>query len=177
MRSGFTPVTARPVAQPPKAAFVTRLRHGQLPGRAARQLPDRSTPIWVDSSSTGHPRPRGAQVNLKGIIDLWIAYDSNAGFGKFERQSTETEQLASIRLRHGFLTAILSFQDSNKSLCNFMTGYLNGVLSTLPSDIIKDAGYKTGRLLVSHDVTSEYCVCTNKNQLLGCTWKVTECSS
>src|SRR5262249_27068105 len=51
--SGFTRVTARPVAQPPKAAFVTRLRQGQLPSNAARQLPDRSTPIWVDSASTG----------------------------------------------------------------------------------------------------------------------------
>jgi hypothetical protein len=117
------------------------------------------------------------EVNLKGIIALWIEYDSNAGFGKFECQSTETEQLESIRLRHGFLTAVLSFQNANKSLCNFMTGYLNGVLSTLPGDIIRDAGYKTGRLVVSHDVTSEYCVCTNKNQLLGCTWKVTEYSS
>ena len=38
--SGFTRVTAHRIAQPPKAAFVTRLRPGQLPGRTARQLPD-----------------------------------------------------------------------------------------------------------------------------------------
>jgi hypothetical protein len=44
-----------PVAQPPKAAFVTRLRSGQLPSQTARQLPDLSTIIWVDSSSTGYP--------------------------------------------------------------------------------------------------------------------------
>src|SRR5262249_37888372 len=42
-------ITARPVAQPPKAAFVTRLRSGQLPSQTARQLPDLSTIIWVDS--------------------------------------------------------------------------------------------------------------------------------
>src|SRR5215470_9732960 len=53
--SGFTQVTARPVAQPPKAAFVTRLRSGQLPSQTARQLPDLSTIIWVDSSSIGYP--------------------------------------------------------------------------------------------------------------------------
>jgi hypothetical protein len=58
--SGFTRVTARRVARPPKAAFVTRLRSGQLPNRTARQLPDLSTPIWVDSSSTGHPCLCGA---------------------------------------------------------------------------------------------------------------------
>src|SRR5438477_91970 len=37
--SGFTHVTARRIAQPPKATFVARLRPDQLPSRAARQLP------------------------------------------------------------------------------------------------------------------------------------------
>jgi hypothetical protein len=34
--SGFTRVTARTLAQQPKAAFVTGLRRSQLPGHAAR---------------------------------------------------------------------------------------------------------------------------------------------
>jgi hypothetical protein len=38
--SGFTRVTAHWIAQPPKAAFVTRLQPSRLPGKAARQLPD-----------------------------------------------------------------------------------------------------------------------------------------
>ena len=58
--SDFTRVTARWVAQPPKAAFVTRLRDGQLPDRPARQLPDQPTTLWVVPSSTGDPRLRGA---------------------------------------------------------------------------------------------------------------------
>src|SRR5262249_20151506 len=58
--SGFTHVTARRIAQPPKATFVTRLQPCQLPGRAARQLPDQSTTLWVDSSSTSDSRLRGA---------------------------------------------------------------------------------------------------------------------
>ena len=37
--SGFTHITVCRIAQPPKAAFVTRLRPNRLPGRAARQLP------------------------------------------------------------------------------------------------------------------------------------------
>jgi hypothetical protein len=37
--SGFTHVTACRIAQPPKAAFVTRLRSVRLPERTARQLP------------------------------------------------------------------------------------------------------------------------------------------
>jgi len=40
--SGFTRVTARRIAQPPKAAFVARLRPGRLPRQAACQLPDQT---------------------------------------------------------------------------------------------------------------------------------------
>src|ERR1035437_6555509 len=59
--SGFTHVTAHRIAQPPKAAFVTRLQPYRLPDRAARQLPDQSTTLWVESSSTSDPRLRGAR--------------------------------------------------------------------------------------------------------------------
>src|SRR5882672_10645697 len=59
--SGFTHVTAHRIAQSPKATFVTRLQPFRLPGRAARQLPDQSTTLWVDSSSTGDSRLRGAR--------------------------------------------------------------------------------------------------------------------
>src|SRR5262249_12019685 len=58
--AGFTRVTARRIAQPPKATFVTRLQPVRLPARAARQLPDQSTTLRVESSSTGNPRLRGA---------------------------------------------------------------------------------------------------------------------
>ena len=58
--SGFTRVTARRIAQPPKATFVTRLRPGQLPSQVARQLPDLSTIIRVEPSSTGDSRLQGA---------------------------------------------------------------------------------------------------------------------
>src|SRR5690242_17662713 len=63
--SGFTHVTARRIAQPPKAAFVTRLRSGWLPTQTARQLPEQSTTLWVDPPSTGETRPRGALQNLR----------------------------------------------------------------------------------------------------------------
>ena len=59
--SGFTRVTARTLARPPKAAFVTGLRRGRLPGHAARQLPAQSTTRWVEPSSTGDSRLRGAR--------------------------------------------------------------------------------------------------------------------
>src|SRR4029453_12101612 len=69
--SSFTHVTARRIAQPPKAAFVTRLQPFRLPGRAARQLPDQSTTVWVESSSTSDPRLRGAlpQADICGAAN------------------------------------------------------------------------------------------------------------
>ena len=63
---GFTHVTARRIAQSPKATFVTRLQPCQLPGRAARQLPDQSTTLWVESSSTDDSRLRG----VRPILDI-----------------------------------------------------------------------------------------------------------
>src|SRR3954469_10005825 len=72
--SGFTHVTARRIAQPPKAAFVTRLQPFRLPGRAARQLPDQSTTLWVESSSTGDPRLRGA-LPLIDVVSLGNRHD------------------------------------------------------------------------------------------------------
>ena len=46
--SDFTHITARWIAQPPKATFVTRLQISQLPNRPARQLPDyRQLSGWI----------------------------------------------------------------------------------------------------------------------------------
>ncbi len=47
-------------ARLPKAAFVARLRSSQSPGQTARQLPDPSTLIRVEPSSTGETRLQGA---------------------------------------------------------------------------------------------------------------------
>ena len=44
-----------------KAAFVTRLQPGWLPSKTARQLPGPSTTSWVEPSSTGNTRRRGAR--------------------------------------------------------------------------------------------------------------------
>ena len=58
--SDFTRVTARRIAQPPKATFVARLQPSQLPDQTARQLPDLSTIIRARPSLTDGSRLRGA---------------------------------------------------------------------------------------------------------------------
>src|SRR5258707_10469890 len=82
--SSFTHVTARRIAKPPKAAFVTRLQPFRLPGRAARQLPDQSTAVWVESSSTSDPRLRGAlpttDTCLTDASDSWRSQVAQQAF-------------------------------------------------------------------------------------------------
>src|SRR3569833_1053000 len=75
--SDFTHVTARWIAQPPEAAFVTRLRPDRLPNQAARQLPKQSTTLRVKSSSTGGSRLRGA-LNKAGLLAGLITQEACA---------------------------------------------------------------------------------------------------
>ena len=86
--SGFTHVTARRIAQPPKATFVTRLRPSQLPGQAARQLPDLSTIIRVESSSTDDSRLRGALP----LADLCSAAKRRTAGCQLGNRSAQTEK-------------------------------------------------------------------------------------
>jgi hypothetical protein len=58
---GLLELHSRRIAQSPKATFVTRLQPCRLPSRAARQLPDQSTILRVESSSTDDSRLRGAR--------------------------------------------------------------------------------------------------------------------
>ena len=71
--SGFTHITARRIAQPPKVTFVTGLRPCRLPNKAARQLPDLSTIIRVRPSLTGSSRLRGARP-ASDIVDDWVVH-------------------------------------------------------------------------------------------------------
>src|SRR6202043_3048669 len=58
----------------PQATFVTRLQPAQLPARAARQLPDQSTTLRVESSSTDDSRLRGALPEMNNPpFHWWIA--------------------------------------------------------------------------------------------------------
>src|SRR5271165_6405699 len=68
----------------PQATFVTRLRPMRLPAQAARQLPDQSTTLRVDSSSTDDSRLRGALPQP----DLCTAASHTRGCTAYIIQST-----------------------------------------------------------------------------------------
>jgi hypothetical protein len=103
--------------QPPKATFVTRLRPFRSPGQAGRRLPDQSTTLWVESSSTSDPRLRGALpypdmishdgAGLSGCQTLssitWLSEPEGANCSNLSRRRV----LASERVERR-LTAILA---------------------------------------------------------------------
>jgi len=81
--SDFTHVTARRIAQPPRAAFVTRLRSSRSPDQTARQLPEQSTTLWVEPPSTGETRHRGApQKSRLSVIPPALARSMGCAFRK-----------------------------------------------------------------------------------------------
>jgi hypothetical protein len=66
----------------PEVTFVTRLQPMQLPARAARQLPDQSTTLRVDSSSTDDSRLRGALPTADACTAaITPSFNHLAGYG------------------------------------------------------------------------------------------------
>ena len=105
--SGFTRVTARRIAQPPKVTFITRLRFGQLPSETARQLPDLSTIIRVEPSSTDDSRPqRTAKSRRSRGLPHSAAVDPNSK-PVGERLSPRVIELEKLRA-HPAYTSFLS---------------------------------------------------------------------
>src|SRR5262249_10142790 len=116
--SDFTRVTARRIAQQPRAAFVARLQPSQLPDQAARQLPDQSTIIWLRSSLTDGSRPGGARpltavdsvVNPTTPCILTTCSVANANWramkAHWERKRAEARTCASLALQGWTLARI-----------------------------------------------------------------------
>src|SRR5262249_17260993 len=66
-----------------KATFVTRLQPSRSPGQAARQLPDQSTTLRMESSSTDDSRLRGAlpKGDIAGSVGRYLPRLSDATAG------------------------------------------------------------------------------------------------
>jgi len=64
--SSFTHVTARRIAESPKAVFVARLQLGRLPAKPLASYQIKPTTIWVEPSSTGDPPRRWGALRNPG---------------------------------------------------------------------------------------------------------------
>jgi len=61
MAADITRITVCRIAQPPNAAFVARPQSTGRPDKSLASYQSKSTTLWVDSSSIGVPRRRGAR--------------------------------------------------------------------------------------------------------------------
>ena len=107
-------------------------------------------------------------------LGLWIQFDSDAGFGKFELGTDEREVWEGnkiIILKHSFLTT--GYEKGIESICDFMTGYLEGILNYFPEYILKPYGLKSGSIEIKHHTDEgEDCICAGRDPKKGCVFHV-----
>ncbi|MES2835407.1 MAG: hypothetical protein V4707_11940 [Pseudomonadota bacterium] len=111
--------------------------------------------------------------DFRSLVFVWFKYDSNAGFGSFELAGDiQPGRPVQIVLRHSFLVAGQDFREPEKSLCEFMSGYIAGVLYTFPLHALLQAGLTREGIVVFHDPMSPECICSSRNDDSGCRFSV-----
>ena len=112
--------------------------------------------------------------DLMQWILKWIEFDSDAGFGKFELEGEKSKWKNNmvILLKYSFLTR--DWEDkSNRGLCFFMTGYLEGIINSFPYDVLQPFGLYPGRITITHDVESvDECVSAGRQEQNGCRYHI-----
>ncbi len=113
-------------------------------------------------------------IELTDWLLQWIEFDSDAGFGKFELEGdlNNWKEKKVILLKHSFLTEDCLDMESRKKnygLCKFMTGYLEGIISSFPHDVLTPYDLVHGKVSVTHDTSSEKeCICAKRPVHEGC---------
>ena len=122
-------------------------------------------------------KSKNKKFDLLQWIKEWIEFDSNAGFGKFEIESDEKiwKKNKVILLKYSFLTEdCLEHRNINFGLCNFMTGYLEGILNAFPHDVLRPYGLAPGNVRVEHNVEDvNECICAGRADFKGCKYHIT----
>ena len=114
---------------------------------------------------------RDSDFDLTDWLELWIEFDSDAGFGKFELENKDDWQVSRvILLKYSFLTQY-AIEDKKRDfgLCHFMTGYLEGILNSFPPTVLSPYELRPGSVRISHDVNDDdQCIWAGRPQHLGC---------
>jgi hypothetical protein len=109
-------------------------------------------------------------------IKKWIEFDSDAGFGKFELEGNDADwkNKKVIVLKYSFLTQdCLEDRRRNLGLCNFMTGYLEGILNSFPKDVLSPYDLYPGDIFVEHDSNdADECICAGRANFMGCRFQL-----
>jgi len=120
--------------------------------------------------------------DLYDWINQWIEFDSDAGFGKFvlgKKNRSEWKNHMTIILKYSFLASESEthYQDRNikesEFICDFMTGYIEGIINHFPPQILKPFGLTTNKIMISHDTKNpEECICAGREPEEGCVFNI-----
>lgn len=119
-------------------------------------------------------RRKGASNDLFDWIKHWIGFDSDAGFGKFEIGSQTPEEWKNnltIILKHSFLTtdSEIGHHKVEQKICDFITGYIQGIIDHFPEPVLSRYNLKTGEISVDHDINnSNECISAGRDPSEGC---------
>lgn len=106
--------------------------------------------------------------NLHAWLLAWSKYDSTAGWGRFYVDETKEEwdRHRSIVLKHSFLV-----DHNSERICDFMAGYLQGVIREFPYYILEPYGLDNN-LIIEHPEDHVHCAHFSGDHERGCTYKV-----
>jgi hypothetical protein len=110
--------------------------------------------------------------DLHQWLTYWCKFDTNAGFGRFEITSDRDawRENPKIILRNSFLTDSPALELPFR-LCEFMTGYIEGILDQIPGGLFGNYGLAKDRLHVEHPHRD--CAFVTKDFDGGCTFLLT----
>ncbi len=113
-------------------------------------------------------------ADLYNWMQHWITFDSGAGFGKFDlvpENSQKWKETLTIVLKHSFLTTDTDtgYSKSDQKICDFITGYIEGIINHFPHEIFDGYDLKPGKIIVTHDIDDpNECISAGRNPNKGC---------
>jgi hypothetical protein len=116
-----------------------------------------------------------AEIFDKEDLHQWLIYwcriDTEAGFGKFDvtPSALDWKKDPQMILKHSFLTEAVT---GDHRLCEFMTGYIEGVIGQAPPRIFKSYNLERDRIRIGHRDGDE-CSFHSHDQYAGCTFRIT----
>jgi len=112
--------------------------------------------------------------DLHQWLGYWCKFDTDAGFGRFEIPTNRDEWRENPRviLRHSFLTENTG-PDFPFRLCEFMMGYIEGILGDVPDGLFANYGLEKSRVHVAHAHNPTECSFLSLDFEAGCTFRLT----
>jgi hypothetical protein len=115
-----------------------------------------------------------AEIFDKEDLHQWLIYwcriDTEAGFGKFDvtPNSADWKKNPQMVLKHSFLTEAVT---GDHRLCEFMTGYIEGVIGQAPPRLFKNYDLNRDRIRIEHGEGDD-CSFHSHDQYAGCTFRI-----